>query len=150
MPSSRFVRRKSGHGTPPICHSKKPIIIIPPLPPICPPGSIGGWIDAEWGMDPPPYQEYYSAYTATSAPEEPFTLYGSSGEELPSHQITIWMAESPPTLMVEVIILDEGANSRSWISDNVPYTWCTHNNLTIADWDEVPDDDQGCTVSLQW
>lgn len=149
-PSSKFVMRRGRHGNPRVCHPPPPpppIIIIPP--PTCPPTQIGGWIDATFGWGEP-YDSYYSAYTAPQQEEPPLRYIHTNYPADSYHHITIDLTDGGPTLDIYLEIYFEGGEGMWWNRWGFPFTWCTSNNITCSEWDDVPDEHVSCSVNLQW
>lgn len=149
--SSKWSRKKGVHRRPHVCHPPPPPPLPPPPPPpTCPPASIGGWIDAEWGAPPPPFTEYYSAYTAVPDPEEPLRYLHTNGPGFPYHELEIHLQADPALISIDLMIHQGPGDSRSWAKAGIPFTWCQHNVITNYDWDEEPVDAQFCTVHMSW
>lgn len=149
-PSSKFVQARGRHRTPRVCHTP-PLPLIPPIPPppLCPPAAIGGWIDAEWG-EPWMPTAYYSPYTANPDPEGPCTFRDNSYPPHPSHDLVITLQAGGPHLDIELTIYSAGGEPRYYSKADIPFTWCTHNSLTVSSWDETPFDHISCVITLNW
>ena len=150
-PSSKWSQQRGHHRTPRICHPPPPPppIIPPPPPPLCPPSAIGGWLDLTFGFDLP-YDEYFSAYNATPKPDDPNDFTHGTPPSDAYHHIRIYLTDGGPTLSIELELYWLGNPAIIWGRDNLPFTWCVHNNLICANWDLVPAEHVDAVVKLTW
>lgn len=150
MASNKLSSRRATRGAPHVCHPPPPPPLPPPpLPPACPPATIGGYVEANWGPDYDPIH-YYSPYSASPDEEDPLVYHHTNFPPAPGQELIIRLQEGGPHLDIELTIWDEGETSRYYSRADFPFTWCVANHITCSEWDEYPDEHIDCAVNMQW
>ena len=146
-PSSKFVQRRGRHSTPRVCvpPPPPPLIPIPPPPPTCPPATITGYVEADWGV-----QHYYAPFSADRAGGPAIWTYEAIGTNGGDHLITITLTGPPGTWQVEVEV-NTTLGATIWCNSiETGWTWCTHQDLTIATWAIIDPWDATCMLRMVW
>jgi len=118
----------------------------PPPPPTCPPPLITGNITGDY------YDEhYYSTYSAPLVITEYGNEYSHNNPDPENgHTVHAILWGPPGGFWVKVFWhVNYGAdyNFEKYV---FPFEWCTHQDITITDWDDWSPEDATTTLRLIW